>query len=492
MIIRIEYVLVVTLSLLLSNDKQRTSLQCQHKQDLRAWTEAKAMSNFDGRYCELPKTTKSTISISFSPCGKYFASTHGDHTVKIISYPEGRIIQTLIGHERTPWTVKFHPTDSNIVASGCLAFDVRIWDIALGQTVRRIKVDKHVVGLDFHPFEPIVVGLFSQSTPSQNLSLFIHTYIQIIASVQALHMWRYQTDQSASVAMRTNRGRSLRCVQFLSSGEYIVAGVTEKRMRVRGGINTVELSMFRFNCRSRPILTEPRVIVRHVMLYNAGGFALSPDERFIVVCVEKESESSVDEIDMRSRSLAMPTLLLPPSLPGRRVVAANNEIRGGTMSRLSELSVSTNGTTNDASTINFTPLTPPVLSRSLRRNESKYCLRVLSIFSDQDKKEGRGRVIVSRDIEIARAREITSVKFSPSCEYILLGYQKRTEGIDVLRNNMRTNERAVGRVYRACDMKLVNTITRPDDDVNIALFHPIQGNGFVYGTKQGRVCIVAT
>ena len=116
------------------------------------------MSDFDGRYCELPKTTKSTISISFSPCGKYFASTHGDHTVKIISYPEGRIIQTLIGHERTPWTVKFHPTDSNVVASGCLAFDVRIWDIALGQTVRRIKVDKHVVGLDFHPFEPIVVG----------------------------------------------------------------------------------------------------------------------------------------------------------------------------------------------------------------------------------------------------------------------------------------------------------------------------------------------
>ena len=257
-------------------------------------------------------------------------------------------------------------------------------------------------------------------------------------------------------------------------------------MRVRGGINTVKLSMFRFNCRSQPTLTEPRVIVNHAMLYNAGGFALSPDERFIVVCVEKESES-VDEMDMRSRSSAMPTLLLPPPLPGRRV-AANNENRGGTMSRLSELSVSTtNGTTDDALT-----LTPPVLSRSLRRNESNYCLRVMSIFSEQDEKEGRGRVIVSRDIEIARAREITSVKFSPSCEYILLGYQKRTEGIDVLRNNMRTNERAVGRVYRACDMKLVNTITRPDDDVNIALFHPMQGNGFVYGTKQGRVCIVAT
>ena len=138
-------------------------------------------------------------------------------------------------------------------------------------------------------------------------------------------------------------------------------------MRVRGGINTVKLSMFRFNCRSQPTLTEPRVIVNHAMLYNAGGFALSPDERFIVVCVEKESES-VDEMDMRSRSSAMPTLLLPPSLPGRR----NNENRGGTMSRLSELSVSTtNGTADDALS-----LTPPVLSRSLRRNESNYCLRV--------------------------------------------------------------------------------------------------------------------
>ncbi len=132
------------------------------------------MSNFDGRYCELPKTTKSTISISFSPCGKYFASTHGDHTVKIISYLEGRIIQTLIGHERTPWTVKFHPTDSNIVASGCLAFDVRIWDIALGQTVRRIKVDKHVVGLDFHPFEPIVVG-FVHLTFCTYIYTYTHT-----------------------------------------------------------------------------------------------------------------------------------------------------------------------------------------------------------------------------------------------------------------------------------------------------------------------------
>lgn len=163
MIIPIEYVwLFITVSPFAqsyANVSFSPIGQFQHTQDLRAWSEAKAINEFNCRYCQLPVSTKSTISISFSPCGKYFASTHGDHTVKIISYPEGRIIQTLIGHERTPWTVKFHPTDSNIVASGCLAFDVRVWDINRGQTIRRIKVDRHVVGLDFHPFEPTLVIL---------------------------------------------------------------------------------------------------------------------------------------------------------------------------------------------------------------------------------------------------------------------------------------------------------------------------------------------
>lgn len=28
------------------------------------------------------------------------------------------------GHPRTPWTVKYHPIDSNIVASGCLGYEV--------------------------------------------------------------------------------------------------------------------------------------------------------------------------------------------------------------------------------------------------------------------------------------------------------------------------------------------------------------------------------
>ncbi|KAL7532437.1 hypothetical protein ACHAXR_004625, partial [Thalassiosira sp. AJA248-18] len=70
----------------------------------------------------------STISISFSPDSRTVASTHGDHTVKITCCHTGKLLRQLEGHPRTPWTVKYHPTNPRIVASGCLGFQVRVWD----------------------------------------------------------------------------------------------------------------------------------------------------------------------------------------------------------------------------------------------------------------------------------------------------------------------------------------------------------------------------
>ena len=70
----------------------------------------------------------STISIDFSPNGRTLASTHGDHTVKITCAHTGKLLRQLEGHPRTPWTVKYHPTNYRIVASGCLGCQVRVWD----------------------------------------------------------------------------------------------------------------------------------------------------------------------------------------------------------------------------------------------------------------------------------------------------------------------------------------------------------------------------
>ena len=85
-------------------------------------------ANLPSQRAPNPNPSVSTISISFSPDGRTLASTHGDHTVKITCAHTGSLIRNLEGHPRTPWTVKYHPTNNRIVASGCLGFQVRVWD----------------------------------------------------------------------------------------------------------------------------------------------------------------------------------------------------------------------------------------------------------------------------------------------------------------------------------------------------------------------------
>ena len=86
-------------------------------------------------YCNIAQA-KSTIALAFSPDGELFASTHGDHTVKVFVCATWKQLCVLSGHERTPWTVKFHPSDKRIIASGSLDQTVRVWDITTRQTIR--------------------------------------------------------------------------------------------------------------------------------------------------------------------------------------------------------------------------------------------------------------------------------------------------------------------------------------------------------------------
>lgn len=72
----------------------------------------------------LPSSVSSTIAISLSCDGRTVATTHGDHSVKIFVFISGIQIRVFRGHPRTPWTVKYHPSDPNILASGCLGFEV--------------------------------------------------------------------------------------------------------------------------------------------------------------------------------------------------------------------------------------------------------------------------------------------------------------------------------------------------------------------------------
>lgn len=59
------------------------------------------------------------------------ASTHGNHNVYVTDLRTGKNIKTLVGHPRTPWCVAFHPSSNQILASGCLGGQVRIWDLSV-------------------------------------------------------------------------------------------------------------------------------------------------------------------------------------------------------------------------------------------------------------------------------------------------------------------------------------------------------------------------
>eukprot|EP01083_Nonionella_stella_P008205 23638_1 len=101
------------------------------------------------RGCTRPK---STVDIAFRNDGQEFATTHGDHTVKIWDTTTLRCTDTLVGHPRTPWSVRYHPRDKHILASGCLGGIVRIWDTQTGACLNESEsFVGPIVALDFHP-----------------------------------------------------------------------------------------------------------------------------------------------------------------------------------------------------------------------------------------------------------------------------------------------------------------------------------------------------
>jgi len=181
----------------------------------------------------------STISIAFSPDSQTMASTHGDHTVKITCCSTGDLLQTLEGHPRTPWTVKYHPTDINIVASGCLGCQVRVWDWKGGNCLRMIRLDHAIISLSFHP----------------------SGHILAVASGSRLHFWDYNNfggrhDENGNVNNNTRgalteveQRHMLRCVHFPPNGTTLIVGGTnpptdEQRRRGRGGMSGGGMSFY--------------------------------------------------------------------------------------------------------------------------------------------------------------------------------------------------------------------------------------------------------
>lgn len=95
-----------------------------------------------------------------------------------------------------------------------------------------------------------------------------------------------------------------------------------------------------------------------------------------------------------------------------------------------------------------------------------------------------GQLLGACPLDGAKASAVTCVKFSPSTDFLLIGYGVREPLVEHNGNQYHP----VAALYRIRGgMAHVSTMLSSDDDVNIARFHPESGHGFVYGTKQGRV-----
>ena len=144
-------------------------------------------------YCKLKPPPRSTIAAAFSPDGKFLASTHGDHTVKIICCRTGECLNVLPGHRRTPWVVTFHPRTSHILASGSLDHEVRIWNAKSSECIATFEFGRPIASLAFHAHGD-VIGIASGH------QLYIWDYVRGLHEAKPVSILRTK--------------RSLRAVHF--------------------------------------------------------------------------------------------------------------------------------------------------------------------------------------------------------------------------------------------------------------------------------------
>ncbi|WIA09393.1 hypothetical protein OEZ85_008799 [Tetradesmus obliquus] len=94
-------------------------------------------------YCPLAAGAKSTIAaayISGVDQRDLLATSHGDHTIKLHSWPEGKPVKTLQenGHTRTPWTVSWSAAQPGLLLTGALDGRLILWDVASGQPQQQV------------------------------------------------------------------------------------------------------------------------------------------------------------------------------------------------------------------------------------------------------------------------------------------------------------------------------------------------------------------
>ena len=156
-------------------------------------------------HCSLPSSIKSTFIMTFSPDGRLVASTHGDHRIYICDLNTGKLIDTLEGHPKTPLCLAWHSTNGEILASGCLAGEVRVWDLR-SKACESWTSENHTIitSLDFHPKERVLV----------------------IATANDVLFWDWSESEPFAKTTTMHDREKVKFVVFDSSGTKLITGIS--------------------------------------------------------------------------------------------------------------------------------------------------------------------------------------------------------------------------------------------------------------------------
>jgi len=162
---------------------------------------------------------RSTIALSLSADGTRLASTHGDHVVRTYRIRRGEtenarpetsqvrelcqdtgcsfsleLSAELYGHPRTPWSVHFHPRDSDLMVSGCLGGHCYVW--YRDQCVARYTVsEQHPENFAFFPeYGPSSISCVVFDPSGE---------VVIIAARRSLFFWQWRRTLWSRTLLRT-------------------------------------------------------------------------------------------------------------------------------------------------------------------------------------------------------------------------------------------------------------------------------------------------
>ncbi|PXF49881.1 Activating molecule in BECN1-regulated autophagy protein 1 [Gracilariopsis chorda] len=408
---------------------------------LHSWMEHTTLIRLDtGRYVHLDRAVplvRSTISIAFSHDGRYYASTHGDHTVKVFEYPSGNQIACLDGHPRTPWTVRFHPSDSSILASGCIGHDCRIWNIPKRTYIRRHNFGASISCVSFSPDGSLLAV-------TSGRKLFLWNWMQPTTDGGRNTSFDLDGHHGPGIPRHVIEGRQpFHMVDFHPSGTMLMTGEkneTRTNVLTNDAPNptreqfTLKLVIHRFDRRLGGEHSEPVLVVPRAVAYNDAGIHFSPCGTMLAACIPcgqtKQFHIAVLSLVKRG-STNIGTVLYTSLLDAGRVSALTN--------------------------LKFSPTSTHLLAGFSFRSTNPV-LRVQA--EHYDASAGAPHILDRRPPQI---RVVDIYHISP-----------RFELIRSLCADMDVSEGHSG---------------GPEDEINVAVFAPAGGmaDGIVYGTQKGRI-----